>query len=658
MHGDGAVAGFVVELDEHDLFPCAQAEGAVLDGEGDVGPDEGGADVGVAVAVLPASLVPVVDAVPVAGEEPFERVGEVFLHEPGLVFERRDGAGAGEGVDEGLAGGDVGALHDLVDVVGEVEDLDLPFRGEGEVFCALSHAGAAAWWVVVFAGKGERGAFGGIVGASVVIATLLEAGGLAGVMASRARFATKAGFILSAIGSAVGLGNVWRFPQITSQNGGAAFLFLYVPLVLFVGIPLIWAELAAGQRGQGSAPESLKNTAGPKWQWVGILMVVTSTLFLGYYAVIAGLSLSYAAFAPTDIVMSDPAGFLAASEEGPRALLLLLLFMTITAGIVTFGVSNGIERANMIMMPALFAIIVGLAIYGLTRPGALSGVEFYLSLSPGDLDIRTVTIALGQVFFSSSVGFGIMITYGSYNEEGESMLGSSATVGIVNMLVGLVSGLMVFTLVFAEGLQESVIDPDAAMTTALFLTLPSAFSSIGGVLGHALMLIFFVMLTMAALSSSISGLEVIVSFLEDRFDVERWKLTLGAAEIAYGIGILSAFSVGFLGRIDAFVGSVMLILGGLGVCLLYTFGFDGEGERTRMLLGGEEDVGVWERRATSAVGSLVAYVLPVVLVVILLINLDDTCVSILHGTWAEGAMCDPIGRAMDGVVAVLSSWVP
>ncbi len=471
----------------------------------------------------------------------------------------------------------------------------------------------------------------------------------------RARFATKTGFILSAIGSAVGLGNVWRFPQITSQNGGAAFLFIYVPLVLFVGIPLLWAELAAGQKGQGSAPESLRQAAGEKWKWVGILMVVTSTLFLGYYAVIAGLSTIYAVFAPTDVIMQDPTAFLEASQEGPRAILVLLIFSAVTAGIVSFGVASGIERANMIMMPALFVMVLGLAIYGVTRPGALGGVDFYLGLDTADLTLRSLTIGLGQVFFSSSVGFGIMITYGSYNDAGESMFGSSVTVGIANMAVGVVAGFMVFTLVFAEGLQEAVIDPDAGMTTALFLTLPSAFASIGGTLGHVLMLIFFIMLTMAGLSSSISGLEVIVSFLEDKFDIERWKLTIGATEVTYGIGFFSALSIGFLGRIDAFVGSIMLILGGLGVCLVYTFGFNGKGERTAILLGGEEDVPAWKKNAAKGIGVLVAYVLPVALSLILLMNLDDTCMSVFYDTWVEGAVCDPMTRAMNSVMAVLAS---
>jgi NSS family neurotransmitter:Na+ symporter len=471
-------------------------------------------------------------------------------------------------------------------------------------------------------------------------------------MASRARFATKIGFILSGIGSAVGLGNIWRFPQVTSQNGGAAFLILYAPLVIFIGIPLLWAELAAGQRGQGAAPQAIDNIVGGKWKWVGVLMVVTSTLFLGYYAVIAGISLKYAIFAPTDAIASDPGSFLAVTEEGPQALLMASIFTAIAVGIVSGGVSGGIERANLVMMPLLFAIVLGLAIYGLTQPGAGAGLDFYLGFSPSDLTFDAATIALGQVFFSTSVGFGIMITYGSYNDEGKSLLGSASIIGISDMVVALVAGLMIFPLVFSEGLQQAVIDPDASITTALFLTLPSAFASIGGVLGKALMLVFFFMLTMAALSSSISGLEVIVSYLTDLFDVARWKLTLLTAEITFGLGILSALSVEFLGSIDALVGSVLLILGGIGVCLLYTFGLEDNDARVEMLLGGEEDPAPWMESTTRVVASLVAYVIPVILIFVFLVNLDNTCVSVL-GDDACGPLTDVYNQIGAAVAAVL-----
>lgn len=474
--------------------------------------------------------------------------------------------------------------------------------------------------------------------------------GFTPLMAGRARFGTKAGFILSGIGSAVGLGNIWRFPQVTSQNGGAAFVFLYLPLVIFIGIPLIWAELAAGQRGQGSAPSSIGSAIGGKWKWVGIMMVATSTLFLSYYTVIAGLALKYAVFAPTDAIMADTAGFLADSTEGPPALLMHVIFTAVTATVVTMGVSGGIERANMFMMPALFLIVIGLAIYGLLQSGAGAGLDFYLGFSPSDLTWDTATIAIGQVFFSTSVGFGIMITYGSYNDEGQSLLGSAGIIGISDSLVALTAGLMIFPLVFSEGLQQAVIDPNAGATTALFLTIPSAFASIGGTLGQALMLIFFLMLTMAALSSSISGLEVLVSFLEEEFDVDRWKLALLGAEISYGLGIMSALDVGILGRIDTLVGSVLLIMGGIGVCLLYLFGLDDHDERVKLLLGGDPDPSATQRNAAGLVSVLVAYVIPIILTLLLVVNLDSTCVGIL----GESA-CSPLTSAYDSVATILAS---
>ncbi len=472
-------------------------------------------------------------------------------------------------------------------------------------------------------------------------------------MAGRARFGTKAGFILSGIGSAVGLGNIWRFPQVTSQYGGAAFVVLYLPLIIFIGIPLIWAELAAGQRGQGSAPSSIDSAVGGNWKWVGMLMVATTTLFLSYYTVIGGLALKYALFAPGETIATDPGSFRETSTEGPSALLMHLLFTAVTAGIVSVGVSGGIERANLVMMPVLFAIVAGLAVYGLMQSGAAAGLDFYMGFKPGDLSLEAATVAVGQVFFSTSVGFGIMITYGSYNEEGQSMLGSAGIIGISDSLVALTAGLAIFPLVFSiEGLQQQVIDPDAGATTALFLTIPSAFAGIGGVLGKALMLIFFLMLTMAALSSSISGLEVVVSFLEEELNVDRWKLALLAAEVTYGLGILSAMDVGFLASIDAFVGSVLLILGGLGVCLLYTFGVEGHGKRVLLLLGGLEDPSNTQRRVANSVAALVAYIIPVLLILLLVVNFDTTCVDIL----GEDA-CSPVTATWDSVATIFTSML-
>lgn len=451
---------------------------------------------------------------------------------------------------------------------------------------------------------------------------------------ARDRFGTKLGFILSGVGSAVGLGNIWRFPQLTSQNGGAAFVFVYLPLILFVGIPLIWAELAAGQRGQGSAVGSIESAVGGKWKYVGMMMVVTSTLFLSYYTVIAGLALKYVVFSPADTIFNSPADFLASSTQGPQALLLHLVFTAITATVVSFGVSNGFEKANLFMMPTLFVIVIALAVYGLLQPGAGAGLDFYLGFDASAVDIGTVQTAIGQVFFSTSVGFGIMITFGSYNEEGQSLLGSAGLIGLSDTAVALIAGFMIFPLAFSQGLGGAVTDPNAGATTALFLTLPTAFGAIGGMLGKILLAIFFLMLTFAALSSSISGLEVLVSFLEEHWGIKRWKSALLGAEVAYGIGIMSALSVGALGRVDAFVGNVLLILGGIGVCLLYTFAVD---DRADFLLGGLEDPSKNQVRLASIVGFLIAYIIPVLLAAVLIFNLPETC-----GTILGERTCEPV----------------
>jgi NSS family neurotransmitter:Na+ symporter len=446
-------------------------------------------------------------------------------------------------------------------------------------------------------------------------------------MAGRARFGSRLGLILSGVGSAVGLGNIWRFPQVTSSEGGAAFLFIYIPFIVFFSFPLILAELSLGQAGQGSPLGTVRDVAGEKWKWVGGLLVGVTVLFMSYYTIIGGLTLNYAIFGGTGEALTNTEPFLAGAEEGPTALLMHGIFTALGVGIIAWGVKDGLETANKIMMPLLFVIVIALAIYAVLQEGAGAGISYYLDPDFSAIDLGTVQAAVGQAFFSTSVGFGIMLTFGSYMEGGSSLLKSAGSIAFLDTFVGFTAGLMIFPLVFSQGLEGQVIGTES-LTDALYLTMPAAFAEIStGIVGRTFMVAFFGMVTMAAMSSSISGLEVITSYLEENFDVTRWKGALLAAEVTFGVGIVSALNSTMLGNVDTIVGNVLLVLGGLLIAVLYGFAID---DPVKTLLGGMEDPGKWEKRITRYMSYVLIYVIPVVLALILLANLPGTINSL---TW-------------------------
>jgi NSS family neurotransmitter:Na+ symporter len=439
--------------------------------------------------------------------------------------------------------------------------------------------------------------------------------------ATRSRFATRIGFVLSGIGAAVGLGNIWRFPQLTSENGGAAFVLVYVAALVLLGIPLLWAELAVGQRAQQSSIRAVESVGGRAWRFVGILFVATSTIFLGYYVVLSGVALKYALFSTGDQIASNPAGFLAEASEGLDALLFAAIFMAITVGIVSAGVAKGLERANLVMMPLLFVMILGLALYALTRSGAGGGVEFYLSVDFGEIRPQTILDAIGQVFFSVGIAFGIMLTYASYTSPGRSMLGSATTIATADMLVALTAGLMVFPLIFAQGLESQVIEGSPGSKDALFITMATAFASIGGGLGKLLMVVFFALLCFAALSSTIAGLEVIVSYVEDTFGWVRWRAAVVASEFSFLIGVFAATWEPFFDYLNDYVIVVTLVAGGVGLALLFAFGVK---DKVGLLLGGETDAPRWKERVAHGFVWIIAVVAPALLIVIILLTLPCT----------------------------------
>lgn len=437
----------------------------------------------------------------------------------------------------------------------------------------------------------------------------------------RSRFASHIGFVLSGIGAAVGLGSFWRFPQLTSQNGGGAFVFVFILMLLVFGVPLLWAEMAIGQRAQRSSVDALDFVAGGRWRLVGVLFVTTSFLILGYYTILTGTVLKYTFFSFGSSIFADPSAYLDASREGVGALGFGILAAATTGGIVALGVAKGLERANLVMMPGLFLMLLGLVIYALFQPGADGGLDFYLSIDFGEITAQTFLRAMGQVFYAVGIGFGIMLTYASYTPPGRTLLPSSIMVNGSILVVGFLAGLMIFPLVFSQGLQARVINPDAAATTTLLLTMPTTFASIGGGLGRVLMFFFFLMLFFAALSSTISALEVLVSYARDSLGWTRVRGNLIASEYYFIPGVFAAASDDVFVWIDTFLSSVLLVGAVLALCLVYTFAIK---NREALLLGGLKSPTPFQWIAARTTAVITAYVAPLALAIIFILALPST----------------------------------
>jgi neurotransmitter:Na+ symporter, NSS family len=349
----------------------------------------------------------------------------------------------------------------------------------------------------------------------------------------RGQWSSRTGFILAAAGSAVGLGNIWRFPYLTGENGGAAFVVVYLACVFLIGVPLLYCELALG-RSSGRNPVGAFRTTRPGTPFIitGIFCLLVCFFVLSYYGVIAGWTIGYAvaSISQTHLEFKQ----FAANPLYTIGLFGMFIFLTVL--IVQAGVQKGIERWSKVLMPLLFLMIVAVILRSVTLEGAAEGVVYYLSPDFTKIDGNVMLRALGQAFFSLSVGWGLMITYGSYMPKSQNMISNGFWVAFVDTTIALLAGFMIFPAVFAFGMQ-----PDAG-TSLTFATLPAVFEQMP--YGLLIGAIFFLLLTIAALTSSISMLEVPISYLVDEKDARRkisaWIVGMGA----FVIGIPSALSNG------------------------------------------------------------------------------------------------------------------
>jgi NSS family neurotransmitter:Na+ symporter len=396
----------------------------------------------------------------------------------------------------------------------------------------------------------------------------------------RVSFGSKLGAILAAAGSAVGLGNIWRFPYETGNHGGAAFILIYLACVFVLGMPIMIAEFTVGRRSKASTGKAFGVLApGTQWKWIGFLGVLAGLLILGYYSVVAGWTLEYivtslsngfAGKGPEDFVAS----FQSSSQDPIQPIVWLLAFLFLTHFVIVKGVKDGIEKYSKILMPVLFILIVVLAGCSLSLPNAGKGLEFLLKPDFSKVDAGVFLGAMGQAFFSLSLGMGCLSTYASYFGS-DTRLGKTAlSVGVIDTMVAILAGLIIFPAAFSVGIQ-----PDAG-PSLIFITLPNVFQqAFGGVpfLAAIFSLMFYVLLALAALTSTISLHEVVTAYLNERFNLNRSRAALLVTSFCAVTGVLSSLSLGvwdakffslsFFDLLDFVTAKLMLPLSGFLVCL-------------------------------------------------------------------------------------------
>ncbi len=435
---------------------------------------------------------------------------------------------------------------------------------------------------------------------------------------ARGVWGSKLGFVLAAAGSAVGLGNIWRFPYVTGENGGAVFVIIYIFCVFLIGIPVIFAELSIGRHTQKNPVGAIEKIAPRSyWKILGYLGVLTGLCILSYYALIAGWTVGYI----YKSLFHETTLFNEFITDTTASLSLYILFLLLTIGIVFGGIAGGIERWSKILMPLLPVLLISITIYVLTLDGAMEGVAFYLQPDFSEVSARTFLVALGQAFFSLSLGMGAMMTYGSYLSKKENIVSAGSTVVIFDILIALLAGFAIFPAIFAFGKSP------AEGPALVFVILPEIFDAMPG--GMLVGGVFFILLSIAALTSAISLLEVPVAFLIDEKNISRKIAVWIVGGITFLVGLPSALSFGnvgffsdlpfwegrsFFDLVDFTFGTVALPLGGMFLAIFVGWRWGAHNASTELNEGNGTFIGIQSRIWIF----LIKYICPIVILIVLL----------------------------------------
>jgi len=441
-----------------------------------------------------------------------------------------------------------------------------------------------------------------------------------GIMAQEAHrehWGSRIGFILAAAGSAVGLGNIWRFPYITGKYGGAAFVLVYLAIIFVLGFSVMLAEMAIGRKAQLNAVGSFQKLRGGAWPIVGWMGVLAGFMILSFYAVIGGWTIKYFIWSFTGL-MGDAAAGKAGEVFGgfvtntPQVIIYQAIFMLMTIWVVYKGIGEGIEKYCKILMPSLFVILLILIARSVTLEGAGKGLEFYLKPDFSKITGESFAAALGQAFFSLSLGMGCMITYGSYVDKQTTLPSAAIQVCIIDTSVAILAGLAIFPAVFAFGV-------DAGAGPGLtFVTLPSVFAKMPG--GPVWSALFFLLLFIAALTSAISLLEVVAAYVIDK-GWTRSKAAWVMGVLIFALGVPSAMSLAgapkiagkdFLDAMDFLSSNVLLPLGGVFIALFVGWFWTADARKEVTNEGthpfGIMELWIWVCRVVAPLGILYIFI--------------------------------------------------
>lgn len=437
----------------------------------------------------------------------------------------------------------------------------------------------------------------------------------------REKWSSKIGLIFAAAGSAVGLGNIWRFPYLTGENGGGAFIIIYLVCVFLIGLSIMIAEWTLGRKSNLASAGAYKKHSR-NWTFAGVLGVLTAFVILGFYPVVGGWSLAYIFKSITGLLSSpaigDEFGLFVGSSVEP--LIWMAIYLALNVIIVAKGVQKGLEKASKVMMPAVIILFILVGIKGITLAGAGEGLAFLFKPDWSNVGGQTFLAALGQAFFSMSLGMGIMITYGSYISKEESIPGSAAMVTFIDTLVALLAGIAIFPALFAFGMEPT---EGAGL---VFAVVPAIFAEMGTI-GILFSVIFFSAFTLAALTSSMSLIEVVVAYLIDEKGIKRKKAVIGTGIALAIMNILASLSMGLLSDFKIFgvvifdffdfiTDKIFLAIGGLLVAIFVGWMMKKEDLRAEITNGGKAKFALFEGWYF-----LIKYVVPILIAIVAIVGI-------------------------------------
>ena len=445
------------------------------------------------------------------------------------------------------------------------------------------------------------------------------------------RFDSRFGMIMAMAGSAVGLGNLWRFPFLAAQNGGGAFIFVYLVLLLTICLPVLMTEITLGRKCRSNVTRVYDNLGAPRWRWAGFLTLLTPIVIMAFYTVVGGWSVKYLVQACTFSYTNSSAdyagafgGFISSTYE---PLVYTLIFLAVTAIANFGGVKNGIERFSKPMMTVLSITIILVAIRSLTLPGASEGTKYLLIPDFSKINGKVLITALGQAFMSLSIGIGILLTYGSYVKTKEDIAMTAISTGLIDTLFAIIAGLAIIPAVYAIAFMNGTTPAINAGPGLVFITLPGVFASMPG--GGIIAILFFLSLLLAAVTSAISMLEVIVAYFIEEWHLSRNKAVSTSMVIIILLGCICSLSQGTLSGItlvgmnifdffDVISSDVMITVGSLIMVLFAGWRIKKNSIMDELTGHGTSRTPAW---LFGFVYFMVRWVAPVIIIVIMLSNI-------------------------------------